>query len=322
MRSTRDSVAALAKVSSATVSRVYNNPDAVSEDLRQRVFEAARILGYAPNPLAASLRRKGTGTLAFVEFNKTGRPYYWGSFSSFDWFFGRAVRGVQKVIGQSSWQLRFYRVGNQEELKLLEKQCDGILAYDVDTPQELSLFDGITIPAVLSHHIGDDEQGCIVRTDNLYGGELQGRYLKEMGCEKPLYITGYVESVEPHAKRLEGFLRVYPQAKVISTAIGSPASITSIQDQVEQLLAVRSIDALAAVNDLTLFDLLMRCPMDLPAVGYDASPFSSLLGKRVASVDIQSGRLYQKATEKLLSMLAGKQEASTTILPRLVRDVQ
>ncbi|HAP56631.1 MAG TPA: LacI family transcriptional regulator [Sphaerochaeta sp.] len=322
MRSTRDSVAALAKVSSATVSRVYNNPESVSEDLRQRVFEAARILGYAPNPLAASLRRKGTGTLAFVEFNKTGRPYYWGSFSSFDWFFGRALRGVQSVIGQSSWQLRFFRVGSREELKLVEKQCDGILAYDVDTPQELSLFEGITIPSVLSHHIGEDAQGCIVRTDNLHGGILQGRYLKEMGCEKPLYITGYVQSVEPHAKRLEGFLRVYPQAVVISTTIGSPTCVSSILNQVEALLAREEIDGVAAVNDLTLFDLLMRKSMDLPAIGYDASPFSSLLGKRVASVDIQSGRLYQKATEKLLSMLAGKQEASTTILPHLVRDVQ
>ncbi|MFA6773859.1 MAG: LacI family DNA-binding transcriptional regulator, partial [Sphaerochaeta sp.] len=58
MRITRDSVATLADVSSATVSRVYNNPDSVSEDLKKRVHEAARVLGYAPNTLAAQLRRK------------------------------------------------------------------------------------------------------------------------------------------------------------------------------------------------------------------------------------------------------------------------
>lgn len=318
MRITRDNVASLAKVSSATVSRVYNNPDSVSDDLQRRVYAAAKTLGYAPNALAASLRRKGTGTLAFVEFNKTGRPYYWGSFSSFDWFFGRALRGVQHVIAQSSWQLRFYTINNQEELSALEKQCDGILAYDVDTQEELALFDGITIPYVLSHHLCETAQGCCVRTDNRYGGTLQGEYLHTMGCTKPLYITGYLASVLPHAKRLQGFLSIYPDAKVITTSVGSAASIASIQDRIEQLLQNGSIDGIAAVNDLTLYDLLMHMHVGLPTVGYDASPFSALLGDRMASVDIQSGQLYQKATEKLLSLLSGKAEQSTTILPRLV----
>jgi hypothetical protein len=125
-------------------------------------------------------------------------------------------------------------------------------------------------------------KAALYEQTTLYGGDCKVRYLKEWGVKSRCTSPDMWKSVEPHAKRLEGFLQVYPQAVVISTAIGSPASIASIQDQVEQLLAVRSIDALAAVNDLTLFDLLMRCPMDLPAVGYDASPFSSLLGKRVA----------------------------------------
>lgn len=318
MRITRDSVATLADVSSATVSRVYNNPDSVSEDLQKRVHEAARVLGYAPNTLAAQLRRKGTGTLAFVEFNKTGRPYYWGSFPSFDWFFGRAVRGVQKALGQSSWQLRFYKVGRKEELKALQTQCDGILAYDVDTREELSMFEGITIPYVLSHHLGETAGGCSVRTDNLHGGMLQGRYLQQKGCTKPLYITGYGESVQPHAKRLEGFLSVFPDAVVINTTIGSPTCISSILDQVEALLAREDIDGVAAVNDLTLFDLLMQSTLAVPAVGYDASPFSTLLGSKVASVDIQSFQLYEEATHKLLSMLSGRIEPGTTVLPCLV----
>ena len=318
MRITRDSVASLANVSSATVSRVYNAPDTVSEDLRQRVYEAAKALGYSPNSLAASLRRKGTGTLAFVEFNKTGRPYYWGTFPSFDWFFGRALRGVEQVIGQSSWQLRFYKVRTKEEMHALQKQCDGILAYDVDVSEELALFDDIAIPYVLSHHVHQATHGLYVRTDNHYGGVLQGQYLQDKGCVRPLYITGFIESVIPHAERLDGFLSVYPDAKVLKTNIGSTASIASILAQIELMLSVDCIDGIAAVNDLTLFDLLMRLRLDIPAVGYDASPFSALLGAKVASVDIQSGQLYQKATQKLLLLLSGQKEESITIQPRLI----
>ena len=318
MRITRDSVASLANVSSATVSRVYNAPDSVSADLRQRVFEAAETLGYSPNCLAASLRRKGTGTLAFVEFNKTGRPYYWGNFPSFDWFFGRSLRGVQQVIGQSSWQLRFYNVRTKEDMQALQKQCDGILSYDVDMSEELALFEDISIPYVLSHHLHESTQGLCVRTDNRYGGVLQGNYLRDKGCVRPLYITGFIESVMPHAERLEGFLSVYPEARVLHTSIGAATSITSILPQIEQILSSDHIDGIAAVNDLTLFDVLMRLPLDMPAVGYDASPFSALLGAKAASVDIQCGQLYQKATQKLLLLLSGQQEESSTIQPRLV----
>ncbi|NCC65784.1 MAG: LacI family transcriptional regulator, partial [Spirochaetia bacterium] len=168
----RDSVAKLAKVSSATVSRVYNSPDKVSAELRAQVLDAAKKLGYLPNSAAATLRRKQTGTIAFVEFKKEDRPYYWGHLNSFDWFFGRAIRGVQQVIGQTSWQLRFHTVKTKQELQVIASQCDGILAYDVDTEEEAAMFDQLQVPAVLAHHRLERTPDHYVVTDNFKGGVL------------------------------------------------------------------------------------------------------------------------------------------------------
>lgn len=60
-------VAAEVGVSSATVSNAYNRPDQLSPELRERVLEAARRLGYAgPDPLARGLRRRRAGAVGVL----------------------------------------------------------------------------------------------------------------------------------------------------------------------------------------------------------------------------------------------------------------
>lgn len=66
-RPTLDTVAAAAGVSRMTVSNAYNRPDQLSPATRRRVLEVASRLGYAgPDPTAASLRLRRTGTIGVV----------------------------------------------------------------------------------------------------------------------------------------------------------------------------------------------------------------------------------------------------------------
>lgn len=318
MQITRDQVANLAKVSSATVSRVFNNPQSVSQPLQDAVLQAAKDLGYTPNKAAGMLRRNGTGVLAFVEFEKGGRPYYWGNLESFDWFFGRSLRGVQEAIKDTSWQLRFYKISTKEELQTIERHCDGILAYDVDTEKEIRFFRELKVPYVLSHHLNKEAAPSVIVTDNYHGGVLQAEFLKRRGCMKPLYITGFLESVPPHRERLQGFLSLFPKALVIETVVGRSKAIEDILTRVTQEMQDGSIDSIAAVNDLTLFELLIKSNCKLPSIGYDASPFYRLFSGPLASIDIHSGDIYKKATLKLLSMIGGMNPESKVVLPQLV----
>jgi DNA-binding LacI/PurR family transcriptional regulator len=66
-RTTLAQVARELGVSPMTVSNAYNRPDQLSADLRRRVLQTARRLGYAgPDPLARSLRRGGTGAVGVI----------------------------------------------------------------------------------------------------------------------------------------------------------------------------------------------------------------------------------------------------------------
>lgn len=318
MQITRDQVAKLANVSSATVSRVFNKPYSVSPVLRSAVLQAAQDLGYSPNKAAGMLRRRGTGVIAFVEFEKEGRPYYWGNLESFDWFFGRSLRGVQAAIKDTSWQLRFYKVRTKNELHAIERHCDGILAYDVDTEDEVDLFRGLKVPYVLSHHIREEAAPSVVVTDNWYGGVLQAEFLKKQGCTRPLYITGFLDSVVPHKQRLQGFLSLFPKAQIVETKVGKPDAIRDILADITKRIETGAVDSIAAVNDLTLFELLIKSNSKLPSIGYDASPFYRLFNGPLASVDIHSGEIYKMAALELLSVIGGSKPKPKVVLPQLV----
>ncbi|MBA3778966.1 MAG: LacI family DNA-binding transcriptional regulator [Chloroflexi bacterium] len=66
-RPTLKDIAAELGVTAATVSNAYNRPDQLSPELRTRVLETARTLGYAgPDPMARGLRRGRAGAIGVL----------------------------------------------------------------------------------------------------------------------------------------------------------------------------------------------------------------------------------------------------------------
>lgn len=66
-RATLASLAAELKVSRTTISNAYNRPDQLSADLRDRIFDAAKRLGYpGPDPVARSLRTRRAGAVGLM----------------------------------------------------------------------------------------------------------------------------------------------------------------------------------------------------------------------------------------------------------------
>ena len=61
-----EDVAALAGVSTGTVSRALSRPEMISEATRQRVMEAANRIGYVPNGAARAMALRRTMTVGAV----------------------------------------------------------------------------------------------------------------------------------------------------------------------------------------------------------------------------------------------------------------
>jgi LacI family transcriptional regulator len=324
---TRDDVARRAGVSSATVSRVFNNPDQVAHEKCRAVLDAARELGYRPNKSASALRRRATGVIALVEFAKPHRRYYWGALAEFSWFYAEMVKGIEAALQNTMYSLRIIPTAGAKAIREAAEFSDGIICFDVDMIDEAQSIRNLGVPYIISHHTASFSGYERCSTDNREGGRLQARLLYAQGAKRPLYITGLTEEVKPHADRLEGFLESWgeyaadagqPTVIMVEPGEGGGAAASV---ETAGLFRSRACDGAAAVNDITLIGVLnglarsgeLQLLNGLPLCGYDAVPFRTLLPYRFSSIDIQPGLLYRRAADLLLERLSGRHPVSSPI---------
>ncbi|MBF9016213.1 MULTISPECIES: LacI family DNA-binding transcriptional regulator [unclassified Oceanispirochaeta] len=331
-KNNRDKVAALAGVSSATVSRVYNNPDRVSSAKKEAVLNAARELAYSPDKSASALRRRGTGQISLVSFEKQGRPWYWGDFPGAKWFFTDVLTGVLSVIDSSMYRLNLKTLKSAEDVRSVnwKQECDGVIFFDVDSEEEAAAVAGLPIPSVISHHTSHFENNHCCSTDNSEGGRLAAVHLKEAGYDRPSYISYLPEIIIPNRERYGGFCKGFDaEVPLHLTEPGKEGGYKICEKLLTDISAGR-IDSLAVVNDMTAIGIIqclqdngLRPGKDLGLIGYDNMPFNYALPFSLSTVDLKPSLIYKEAVSMLLELLGSSEKPDIfrkkIILPEVIR---
>ncbi len=191
-------IADRARVSIATVSRVFNEHPRVSEATRRKVFRVAEDLGYQPHASAQSLARQNTQLISAVVPMMTS------------FFFMEVLRGIQDRLDASAYDLLVYasrtldRVDGQLARAVQRGRSDGLLL--VSTPITAERARRITasrraVVLVDSEHEAFDS----VAVDNRRGGQEAVRHLAEQGHERIGLVLPVGTSV-PAAERRAGYL--------------------------------------------------------------------------------------------------------------------
>lgn len=127
-------VAAMAGVSTATVSRAINKPSAVSQELRARIEAAIDQLGWVPSGAARALATKRTFTVGAV-FPSLAQG-----------LFARAIDGLQDELNARNYTLLLahsrysFEEEHKQVVKLVERGVDGLVLVGRTRPPELSTF--------------------------------------------------------------------------------------------------------------------------------------------------------------------------------------
>ena len=156
-------VAAFAGVGVATVSRVLNGRDNVSQATRDRVLEAIRTLDYRPSALARNLSLKRTMVIGVVTpFLTNPSPI-------------ERVRGIVTALGDSPYDLALFDVESasrqERAFRLLADphRTDGLLIVSlVPPPEEVRRLQGSGIATVLVDARHDTLPSVVV--DDVEGG--------------------------------------------------------------------------------------------------------------------------------------------------------
>ncbi|WP_270888611.1 LacI family DNA-binding transcriptional regulator [Pedococcus sp. 5OH_020] len=184
-RVTLKSVAEAAGVSVSTVSNAYNRPGQLSAEVRQRVLETARSLGYAgPDPAARSLRSQRAGAIGLLFTERL-------SYAFSDPYSVGMLAGLSEVAEAHRTGLLLIPLASPDsstpqdvELDadtMRQAVVDGVVAYcvDADHPaRQVALDRGLPMASTIEL---DDDRQRYVLIDEDGAAKALGRHLRELG---------------------------------------------------------------------------------------------------------------------------------------------
>lgn len=203
-------VSELAGVSQATVSRVINGSDRVTDATRTKVRNAMESLGYQPNSAAQSLASSRSNTLGMVVSSLDG-PFY-----------GPVMSGVEQELRLFNKHVIIASGHGTEEGEtnavqyLSSRQVDGLILLTECLDANFLLALNKKIPIYLINHHIEGLEHRNMWLDNEGGSYLATRFLLEQGHTQIVYVGG-----QPHKQdaneRAAGFKRAMKEAKIAIT---------------------------------------------------------------------------------------------------------
>lgn len=297
-------VAELAKVSTATVSRVLNNNGTVKPHLHERVMLAIEQLHYEPSGIARNMRNQSTQTIGFI-ISDIQNP-----------FFTDMVRAIEESAYRLHYTLLLGSSANLDEkerlyLELLAKErVAGFIV--VPTSQDPATYEfRRPMPLVFVDDKVKGVKADAVLLDNHWGGYEAAKHLLELGHQRigliaapPMDIVT-VEREEGFAQALvDAGIAVNPQLITFGNkakeegGYRAAMELLSLRPRPTALFAVnnvRTLGMLRAINELGL-----RIPDDISVVGFDDSPWLSLLSPPLTTISQPIYEMGEEAVRLLM----------------------
>lgn len=331
-RITLRDVARALGVSVATVSNAYNRPDQLSQDLRERILNTARDLGYhGPDPLARSLRRGKTGVIGVVY---DAPLEYAFADPAAAMFLGSVTHAIQ------SQGLNLLLLASPEDpTPVRTASVDGFIVYCAAEDSDLlRAVLGRGLPTVLVDQSAHP-QAVQIGIDDAGGAREAARHLRALG-HRHIGVISLELGPERHRglvtpQREAGVsyrttaerLRAYREASrgatlhVMETGQNTPEegrdatlNLLALHPEITALLCMSDVLAQGAMR--AAHTLGRAIPTDLSIIGYDDLPSSTTFN--LTTVWQPTSEKGRHVGETILALLAGEQPANVSLPTRLI----
>ena len=323
-RPTLVTVARLAGVSVASVSRVLNGGRA-TEDMTLRVREAVEQLGYVPDAAARSLRAGRTSQLAFA-VPDVGNPTYVSM-----------MRGIESVTRAAGYRLLVHSTDSDpaDEVGLIEsldhRYVDGLIIASIRNSHDLlRALARSRHPIVMLSNMPEGAVVDSVPVDSGAGLRLATDHLLATGRRALAMVNGPADTF-PGGQRLAAF-----QAALDGAGLArDPATVVCAADftYAAGLIAARELlsrcrpDAVMCANDLLAIAVIralaeagLRVPGEVAVAGIDDTELARMHLPSLTSVSLASARRGAMAAALMLDRLAdtGGPPRREEVAPELV----
>ncbi|EGQ7763253.1 substrate-binding domain-containing protein [Vibrio alginolyticus] len=310
---TMKDIAKLAGVSTSTVSHVINKTRFVSEEISERVNNAAKELNYyAPSALARSLKVNRTKTIGMLVTTSTNP------------FFGEVVKGVERSCYQKGYSLILCNTeGDNERMRqsintLLQKRVDGLILMCSSLEGErIDVFERYPdIPVVVMDWGPMLFTSDKIQDNSLRGGYLAAKYLIDCGHTEIGCITGPLIKHQAQM-RYEGYKRAMNEAGlefnanwIIESDFECEGGYQAFKKMAQRgalpssIFVSNDMMAMGVINAANELDI--KVPDDLSIIGYDDIHIAKFMSPSLTTIHQPKYRLGQAAVETLVRKLDEK----------------
>jgi LacI family transcriptional regulator len=322
VQSTIKDVARHAGVSTATVSRVFNNEPGVAVATRILVERSARLLEYVPNGTARSLitsKTSGIGVLL---------PDLYGD------FYSELIRGIDQTAQRDRYHVLLSSMHSRAAemkaaLTMMLGRVDGliVLSSHVDMAALTELLPR-RLPVVLINAATAGSGFDVVSVDNFGAASEMVSHLLRLGHRDIAIIKGSPGNFDAH-DRLMGYRDalskhgIEPDERLelqgdFTEASGYAAVVGMGQADSRPTAIFAANDAMALGSLRGLREQGLRVPNDIAVAGFDGIPMSAFATPSLTTVDVPISRLGEAAVERLLQAIEdGERHTPTTVLIRV-----
>ncbi len=312
-------VAGLAKVSIATVSRTINGSPLVSERLSKRVWQAIKQLNYFPNTHARTLVSGRSRLFGIIVENITNP------------FFPELIQSFEEVAVAHGYEILVSSSNSDPVVlsacvrRMLERKVEGVAVMTFG--EEEPVLDQLTyrnVPIVLAEFKLDDPKASTILLDYSTGIHAGINHLVKLGHSKIAFLAG------PH--KLHSAITRENDFRTAIQAAGLPVQkkwIVECDHTLKggvagygqlQALAARPT-AIVCSNDMTAIGVLraaymegLRVPQDLSVIGLDDIDFAEFTLPPMTTIRLSRSDLAHAAFEAL------RQQAEDPNSPNLKRE--
>jgi LacI family transcriptional regulator len=306
-------IARRANVSVSTVSRVINQNVVVERATQDRVRAAIEELGYRPNLLARSFRRRRTQTIGLLVPDNSNP------------FFAELARVIEDAGFEKEYNVILCN-SDLSEMKqvdyvdvLLAKRVDGVILTStglISPSAGADVVDRIRhahVPCVvIDRDLGDYPVDQIL-VDNHEGGYLAGKHLLDLGHRCIACVVG-PSDLTPSAGRIAGFRQALEESGIPVpydlVVQGNGRHDGGVACAEELLRRSRSFTAIFAFNDVMAIGAIgmlqragLHVPRDVSVVGFDDISFASAMYPSVSTIAQPIAEMGRLGVEMLVNRM-------------------
>ncbi|WP_101689636.1 LacI family DNA-binding transcriptional regulator [Dysgonomonas massiliensis] len=309
-------------VSISTVSRALKDSPEIGTEMKKKVKDLAKKLGYRPNPFAMSLLKNAPRIIGIIVPDIV--THYYSSITS----------GINEVARQNGYSTIISSSYEQYER---EKECledlinirvEGIIACLSQETNEYSHFEALydqNVPLVFFDRVCLTNKFSSVITDNVDSATIATNHFLDTGSKRVAFIGG-ANSLEIVKQRKHGYLQALRERKikiekdlVFCKRIGYDAGY----EGAKTLLSLpNSPDAILCMTDSLAFGAMkaikdngLKIPEDVALIGYTDEIHSNYVDPPLTAMTHQTYKMGETACELLLKQIQTRSKIEQVVVP-------